>query len=474
MVWLCIDFPDLALETYGDTACSQTPVVVVRREQARAWVYRCNPAAAQRGIRAGMTIATAQSLAHELILKDQDPDTEQRTLARLAGWAGMFSSHVAIQRPTALVLEVGSSLKLFGGLDGLKQRLEQELAALGYSTRHSLGLTPLAARHLAQSGTHCWRLEHHILQATLAALPLACLQGFPAAVRGLHGVGLRTLGELLDLPMGSLGKRWGREFLECLTDLTQERPARLHFHEPPPQFQANVEFAAEVTSQQMLLFPLRRLITELSGWLQTRHLQCQRFTVRLFHRMQGATVIPVQLSAPGHRADVFLSIARLKLEQSRMQAPALAIDLQAEQVSSLTADSQDLFQRTTTQRHDLVDQLNARLGNGAVTGIEVVSEHRPEQAWRPAAPGRAGQASCEQVRPIWLLASPQPLALRDGLPWSGTAMELLDGPERIEAGWWNHQPVHRDYYVARRNDDMRLWLFREIPTGDWYCHGYFG
>ncbi len=474
MVWLCIDFPDLALETYGDAPGSRTPIVVIRREQSRAWVHRCNPAAVQRGIRAGMTVATAQSLSHDLVLKDRQPEAEQKTLARLAAWAGMFSSHVAIQAPTALVLEIGSSLKLFGGLDGLKARLNRELAALGYSTRYSLGQTPLAARHLAQSGVHCWRQESRVLQASLAALPLECLQGFPAAVRGLHGVGLRTIGELLDLPMSSLGKRWGRDFLECLTDLVQERPARLCFHEPPPQFHAEVEFAAEVTSQQMLLFPLRRLVTELSAWLQARHLQCQRFTLRLFHRLQGATVIPVQLSAPGHRGDIFLSLARLKLEQSRLQAPALAIDLQADELTGLAAGSQDLFQRTGTRRHDLVDQLNARLGNNAATGIEVVSEHRPERAWRPVTPGRAGKVACEQVRPAWLLPEPQPLALRNGQPWSGAPMELLDGPERIEAGWWNHQPVHRDYYVARRNDGMRLWLYREIPTGDWYCHGYFG
>ncbi len=474
MLWLCIDFPNLPLEIYGNDPSVTTPVAVVHREQARAWVHRCNPAAGQLGIRAGMTVATAQSLSRHLLLKERQPEQEQQALERLAGWAGIFSSHVALRAPTALVLEIGSSLKLFSGLAGLKERLQHEMRELGYTSRYSLGQTPFAAQHLAQSGVHCWQQDSRVLHGSLAALPIECLQGFPAAVRGLHGVGLRTIGELLDLPMGGIGKRWGKEFLTFLSDLVQDRPAQLTFHAPPPQFCHEVEFAAEVTHQQMLLFPVRRLLTELAAWLNTRHLQCTHFTLRLFHRLQGATVIPVHLSAPGHSAEVFLSLLRLRLEQLHMQAPALAVELQADQVIELAAGNRDLFQRTSTRRHDLVDQLNARLGAGSATGLEQVSEHRPEKAWCNVPAGKAHSSASNLTRPTWLLPEPRPMGTRQGLPWSGTQMEILDGPERIEAGWWNHQPVHRDYYVARRNDGMRLWLYREIPTGNWYCHGFFG
>jgi len=69
-------------------------------------------------------------------------------------------------------------------------------------------------------------------------------------------------------------------------------------------------------------------------------------------------------------------------------------------------------------------------------------------------------------RPVWLLAEPQPLE---------DALEIEDGPERIESGWWDGHDVRRDYYVARTPAGVRLWIFRERRApGRWFLHGVFG
>ncbi len=77
-------------------------------------------------------------------------------------------------------------------------------------------------------------------------------------------------------------------------------------------------------------------------------------------------------------------------------------------------------------------------------------------------------------RPLWLLAEPR---LLDGLDWPQYEgrLEIEDGPERIESGWWDGRDVRRDYYVARTTDGVRLWVFRERRTdGRWFMHGVFG
>jgi len=54
-------------------------------------------------------------------------------------------------------------------------------------------------------------------------------------------------------------------------------------------------------------------------------------------------------------------------------------------------------------------------------------------------------------------------------------LELEQGPERIESGWWDGRDVQRDYYVARNPAGVRLWLFRDRQSaGRWFLHGVFG
>jgi protein ImuB len=78
------------------------------------------------------------------------------------------------------------------------------------------------------------------------------------------------------------------------------------------------------------------------------------------------------------------------------------------------------------------------------------------------------------LRPLWLLADPRPLP-GDERPRCDGPLELEEGPERIESGWWDGHDVRRDYYVARDRAGARLWVFRERQDGGrWFLHGVFG
>jgi protein ImuB len=80
---------------------------------------------------------------------------------------------------------------------------------------------------------------------------------------------------------------------------------------------------------------------------------------------------------------------------------------------------------------------------------------------RPLAPD-----SCfSPPRPAWLLDPPRPLAQPPAA--------LCGTPERIESGWWDDADCRRDYYVADAGD-MRLWVFQDLATRQWYLHGLWG
>jgi protein ImuB len=134
----------------------------------------------------------------------------------------------------------------------------------------------------------------------------------------------------------------------------------------------------------------------------------------------------------------------------------------------------------------LVEHLRARLGVEAVYGIRLVSEHRPENAWRVAEPvlerepaPDAGETLAHRPfgRPPWLLSTPRPLDAPRGRPCHDGPLELLSAPERIESGWWDGGDRRRDYYVARNPQGARLWIYCEFAGEDtrrWFLQGIFG
>jgi protein ImuB len=75
-----------------------------------------------------------------------------------------------------------------------------------------------------------------------------------------------------------------------------------------------------------------------------------------------------------------------------------------------------------------------------------------------------------------MLPEPAPLADDGTYPiHQGCRLQLIDGPERLETGWWDEDGIARDYYTAADSGGRRLWVFRNrARASSWYLHGYFG
>lgn len=469
--WLCLYFPYLPLEVYA-TAAAQQALVISSEAGVRAQVVSLNRAAHTQGLRVGMAVAAASTLVPGLQIHVRDSAAEANALRGVAVWAYQFTSWVSLA-PSALLLEIGGSERLFAGHARLIRRIDQGVRALGFRPRLAYAPTAQAAALLARAGGMSAEDERKLMPA-LSALRLADLGLAATVLQGCARLGVRSVGELLRLPRDGLRRRFGNELVDYFDRaLGRSADPRTHFA-LPESFSAALPFSADITQTDALLFGLQRLLKMLQGFLRARDAGAQVLDLRLLHAAPPHTEIALRLLAPQRAPQHLLSVARERLERVVLRAPVLALELRASDLQPWAATADDLFTRHKNTDSYLFERLQARLGAAHIQGLATAATHSPECAWRYRVLGERWQPTPMGVspRPLWLLPQPQILAVNAGMPqWRG-GLTLHQGPERIESGWWQQDRM-RDYFIAEADGGARLWIFRERRSRAWFLHGFF-
>ncbi|MBK7661139.1 MAG: DNA polymerase Y family protein [Betaproteobacteria bacterium] len=479
MLWVALELPELPLQLLERASESAPPLVVTEGPSQRPIVACANDAAQVSGVREGMTVAAAQALAGSLRCVPRDEAAEHEALERLAGWAAQFTSTVSLE-PTGLVLEISGSLRLFGGLGKLLAALKGGVRRLGLHATFGIAPTPLAARVFARAEARgiavrgCTTLPD--LPARLAELPLFLLEWPGRTQETLADLGILRARDALALPRPGFAQRFGPEALALLDRLAGRVPDPRVPYQPPARYKARLELPAEADGVEAILFPLRRLLTEMEGTLRGRGAGVQGLDLLLEHPGKRSTRLALAFAAPEREADFILSIARERLGRTALPAPTVALRLVAERLQSCTPRETSWLsgrEEKAVSRARLIERLSARLGNPRVFGIALANDHRPERGWRPSNPSPRS-AWDGGARPAWLLNRPQRLVAGATGPSLQGRLDLVAGPERIETGWWDGEPVSRDYFVAANPTGETYWIYRERrEPGAWYLHGVF-
>lgn len=473
MLWAGIVLPSLAM----DGALRRRPGLVqafalVHGVEQRRRLVAVNAAARAQGLRPGQRLAEAGALCPKLQTAPYNPRHRQHDLEWIAAWAYGYSADVLLDPPAAVALEVSRSMRLFGPWPHFEARLRAGLEELGFHHRIALAPNPCAARVLARNRDGA--------TANAAALPDA-LQDIPVARAGLStqaatalpGVGIHTLGPLLRLPRAALARRFGQATLHALDTLTGQRPSNLERYTPPAQFKARIEFNSEIHNTQSLLFPLRRLLSDLAAFAAARDAGVQHFSLAFIHAHAPATELRIGLLAVERQATALFDITQLRLERLQLRQPVLELQLCADELPGFVPPGQDLFDTRTANAlpwPQLVERLRARLGEMAVHGLAADPDPRPERASPQTSPQipQSSSSACPPLplRPAWLLPQPSPL--------QRPPARILSGPERLESGWWDGADTRRDYYIVELPGGQRAWAF--CPPGQrgpFMLHGWF-
>lgn len=475
MLWLALYLPRLPAEVFTRGWAHGGPFAVAQGGGRKRLVVACNDKARAGGIVPGFSVSAAHALIPELSVRSRDARAEERALRGLAAWAMQFTSWVSLQPPGGLLLEIAGSLRLFGGLDVLLERVQSSLRESGYAGMAGVAPTPLGAWWLARSGGGTASAQD--LHSRLAALPIDVPELPPAILKALQGVGVCTLGHLLGLPRAGVARRYGQALVDSLDRALGRRPDPREPYRPPVRFHSRLMLPAEVEDSAALLFAARPLVLELCAWLDARAAGVDRLVLSLKHHRPPATRLRLGLVRPSRDAAHLLQLLREKLERLELSAAVGEIALSAATPRALAPATPSLYAEPagqTEERFHVIERLRARLGVDAVSALMPVADHRPERAWGVCEPGVAAPPLKLSPRPLWLIDPPRPLAMRHAQPCLDGPLALQGGAERIESGWWDGNDVQREYYVAVTAKGERLWIYRDLKEGGWFWQGVFG
>ena len=421
-----------------------------------------------------MSLPGALSLVPELRAFDRQPKAERALLESEACWAYRFGSPVTLAPGHfALWVEIGQSLKLFGGWPPLAKALladlEEDPTATPRKRRLGLAPTQACAYLLARSSERPRKPIRRTadIAKALAGLPLDLLPLDGEEIALLQGAGLRCIGQVLDIAPAELAIRIGPDAHRALDRLLGRTPEVWTRWEPPTVYRRRFEFQEPIDNTEALLFPVRGMAAAFVTYLKARNISIQRFGLRMIDTRKRVVLQPIGLLAPTQDLARLMLVVREQIDKILLEDPITEVILEAKRFEPVSNAQEELFAGSSSVRlaehlTELKERLIARLGSAAVRQIEIGSDQRPEQATQLSGDQSREECATHPPRPIWLLEKPQRIS----------TPTILSPAERIELGWWQGQNNPRDYHLIEDSRRRLGWAYRtpDAPQ-DWYLHG---
>ncbi len=468
MLWLAVVVPDLPLLAFPDRP---SPFAVTDGRRLVA----CDDKAGACGLHPGMPATESGVLCPDLCLRDRDEVAEGRVLSRLASILYRASPRVGV-RPHGAVAQFTDQVTPFRDIRRVMDDLRGRLREAGIGGTMACAPTAEAALLCAVAEPGCILTGRDKWREFVAGLPVSCLP-FPGSAAQLDELRIRTLGECMALPRAGRMRRFGAGMEAFFGRLVGERPEVFVSWQPPIVFSRRVRLSYALDNEEALLFALRRPLAHLTDTLRRHDAMTDRLTLALTGDGQTQTQV-FCLTAPVRRGEVFLPLVRERFRDRTLPFAVSDVHVRCD-CAQAREGTLALWAEGGARAEEwgvLVDRLQARLGSSSVCALRWHADHRPERATRElpwASPGHVSFGGmAEANHPLWLVDPPEALVVAHGGPrWQGRPLACLEGPERIESGWWD-EAVVREYFVAHAGQGQRLWIFR-TPGNEWFLQGYF-
>ncbi|NVK25033.1 MAG: DNA polymerase Y family protein [Gammaproteobacteria bacterium] len=469
MLWLYIHFPYLQMDLTHKLKGKPGKAFVIIDKNLNE-VVQLNTAAREAGIEKGMGLASSISLTCDLDVTDYSALYEETKLKEIAEHLYFTTSDISLDPPQGLFIKVSPMLKLYSDVNSYWQLVKQQLLSFNITTHYAISHSAESARLLAQSSINKIFTDKQACLELLRQLPVNALLIGDKTKKSLYSVGIKSLGQLLDVPLAELAIRFDIQLINYIGQLTGELKEKLSYYQPKTQFYTTLELLFEIDNTSILIKPLTKLLNELESFLTVRCLTTQKLTFNFKQANQEHFVLTLASAKAQYQATAWLTLLTLKLEKVTLRSAIRAISLSATQLENQQATTRDLYSRKQNElsKEELLSVLQTKLGIDCVHVPIYKPEHLAEHntlLQRPDIKLKHSPVSqvSDGLRPAHILPAPIPLC---------ESVEIKQSAERIQTQWWQSD-IKRDYFLATNHNQQLMWIFRQ-PDNKWFIHGYFG
>lgn len=471
-------------------------------EQAKAPLLEVSPAAERAGVRCGMTGTQALVWCPALAFLPRDAAAESRLQQALLRHAQTLSADVEDTGPGRVVVDLSharwagsfhaGTLPAEGGPPWEAwQQWEGGTLQLGIAS-----LPDLAVLAAELAGPPSWRCiipaaaggaRHFIaglpVQGLAALVPTA--EDAPRVFSLLAMWGIRTLGQLADLPRGDLVRRLGPT-AGTLWDLAAGRRRRLlRLHRPSVDWGEGCDLEPPLETLPPLLATAEGLMARLMARLSAAWLVTEALRLDLKMEDGSSHHQELRLAEPSGDLALLGRVLRTHLETVRAAAPINGVRLEVLPVRP-GRQQRHLFEQGLRDPHQLtqtLSQLEALLGKGRV-GRPLLHPTRHPAGWEvrpylqetgsPVAQPPPQDAPLRRFRP----SRPVQVTLQAGRPTrlhspalSGAVLGC-EGPFRLSGDWWEAERAWgwEEWDVELESGCYRL----HQAGGRWQVVGVYG
>lgn len=508
--------PDFSVAVLQRGELRPDPTAVVCGQSPNRFVYAADAGVRRCGVRVGMVLAAAQARyasagkLQPLRIFDRDEREEQRAQGLLLELAEKATPRFEEVAPGLLVLD-------FRGLSDpyvAAGELASGAAELGLKANVGVSmnrLVALSAARTQQGVTHVYPGQE---EGFLQALPLDTLPLDDGELKILNHWGLRTVGELAQLPPERLSERFG-ERGACMARLARgKESSTLRVYQPPARLEVSRDFDWEIASLEPLMLAMTGMLEQLCIKLHGLDRAAGGLTTRLRLADGGELERTIELPSPLSDARVLLTLVRIDLAAHPPPAAVEGAYVSARPVEC--HQTQRALFGTESASPERMAVMLARLGAlvgkerfGAPSvpdtyrsGVAELKMFRPvperAKAGRRAAPGRALAASetvaARSSRPAPARAPTPPRAslvfrcyrpshparviLREDRPARFEAQGVRGpvtacaGPWHVSGEWWTPD----GWQYQEWDVEVAGGLYRaccERTTGEWFLVGEY-
>ena len=414
-----------------------------------------------------------------------------------------FTPQIAVRSGEAVFLEIGSCRTLYSEA-GLKLRLlalcrRFDLKAeISFQDCASLAL---ATAMVPQPGSDFERLPLQVLPCFWNPFraPDPDLENDLWDLElSLDRLGIRNLGEFLEIPTANLASRFGKLGMEISRRIqNQVDPAWPGFRLPE---KISEQTDTECEDLGALVFVLKGLVDRAMARLRGRgeraasvqvEVEFEKWSTLKEPKQAWKIDLPVAQGSVSGLLPIIQERLSFGLDQRGLPAPIQKLRFEILDTVPGAGSQRDFFDKKEEEDEawdSVVGRLSHKLGKEHVFIAMPVDRYLPENAYTRT-------LDCQQVwrcaesfgeshpdRPTRLLPQPEAVQKQGAILIHGSKRWKIRnwiGPERLSGEWWkdpSNEGFYRDYYRVMTESGEQLWIFVDRSpqaVHPLYLHGYF-